>query len=392
MTDHYKFIRNVYFFNDLDDVAIKKIVVLCREKTVAKGEIIFSEGDLADNFFIVLDGTVEVWKDYHSPHPDLLALHTCGHLFGEMALVDDLPRSATVIAREKTALLYINRQDFRNIIQEDAAIALSIMKSVSSMVRLSNESFVEGLREKNRNLEQANRELQEAQAELVKAERLSALGKFSSLILHDIRNPLSVIRGYAELAYLSPQNQEKSKDCATKIMTEADRINRLANELLDYSRGEIRLNISIVAVQELIDQLCEAVRERFAARHITIDSEIAFPGPLLMDKERMLRARYNLADNARKAMPDGGTLKITVHAQGKTVFFEMADTGIGMSEEVQKHLYEPFFSFSKSGGTGLGMCIVKSIVEAHEGTLSFSSKEKAGTKFVIAIPPVVNDL
>jgi signal transduction histidine kinase len=386
MTDHYKFIRNVYFFNDLDDAAIKKIGALCREKSVDQGQIIFSEGDLADNFFIVLNGTVEVWKDYHSSQPDMLALHTGGHLFGEMALVDDLPRSATVIAREKTALLYINREDFRNIIQEDAAIALSIMKSVSSMVRLSNESFVEGLREKNRVLEQANRELKEAQAELVKAERLSALGKFSSLILHDIRNPLSVIRGYAELICLSPQNQAKGRDCALKIMTEADRINRLANELLDYSRGEIRLDISIVAVKDLVDQVCESVRERFATRNIAVETEINFPGPLLLDKERMLRALFNLADNARKAMPDGGTLKITVTTRGKTVFFEIADTGIGMSEEVQKHMYEPFFSFSKSGGTGLGMCIVKSIVEAHEGTLSFSSKEKSGTKFVIALP------
>ncbi len=388
MSDHYKFIRQVYFFNDLDDEAIKKIEAVCRVKKADKGEIIFSEGDHADNFFIVKDGTVEVWKDYHSAEPDMLALHTCGHLFGEMALVDDLPRSATVIAREPTTLLHINRQDFRDIIQDNAAIALSLMKSVSSMVRQSNESFVEGLREKNRTLEKANRELKEAQAELVKAERLSALGKFSSLILHDIRNPLSVIRGYAELINLSPQNQEKCRDCAGKIMTEADRINRLANELLDYSRGEIRLNISIVTMQELVDQLCESIRDRFTARRIAITTDIAFAGPLLLDKERMLRALYNLADNARKAMPDGGTLTIRVRTEGKTVFFELTDTGIGLSREVQEHLYEPFFSLSQSGGTGLGMCIVKSIVEAHEGTLSYTTREKQGTTFTIALPVI----
>jgi signal transduction histidine kinase len=386
MKEYFDFIRNVYFFNDLDEAAIKKIIAVCHKQTLAAGEIIFQEGDAASNFFIVLDGTVEVWKDYNSREPDMLALHTPGHLFGEMALIDELPRSATVIAREKTDLLFINRDDFQKIVKEDSRIALSIMKSVSSMVRQSNESFVEGLRERNRNLEKANRELKEAQAELLKAERLSALGKFSSLILHDIRNPLSVIRGYAELITFAPQNADKTKNCAGKIISEADRINHLANELLDYSRGEIRLNISIVGMKDLIDQLCESIQERFSTRHIDIVTDIRFSGPLLLDKERMLRALHNLADNARKAMPDGGAMKIDIFAKGKTVFFEIADSGIGMSEEVKQHIFEPFYSFSKSGGTGLGMCIVKSIVEAHEGTLSFLSKEKEGTCFTIALP------
>jgi signal transduction histidine kinase len=386
MKQYHDFIRDVYFFKDLNEATINKIVAVCHRRTANAGEIIFQEGDDASNFFIVLDGTVEVWKDYNSREPDMLALHTRGHLFGEMALVDELPRSATVIAREKTELLFINREDFQKIIKEDAGIALSIMKSVSAMVRQSNESFVEGLREKNRNLEKANKELKEAQAELLKAERLSALGKFSSLILHDIRNPLSVIRGYAELVMFSPQNAEKTKNCANKIIAEADRINHLANELLDYSRGEIRLNISIVGMKDLIDQFCESIQERLASRHIAIRKKIDFPGPLLLDKERILRALYNLADNARKAMPDGGTLSISVTAKGKTVFFEMADTGIGMSKEVQQHMFEPFYSFSKSGGTGLGMCIVKSIVEAHDGTLSFHSQENEGTSFIIALP------
>jgi signal transduction histidine kinase len=382
----FHFIKNIDFFNDLNDTAIRQIVEVCRKQTVNTGEVIFQEGDVANNFFIVMSGVVEVWKDYKSKEPDMLALHTRGHLFGEMALVDELPRSATVIAREKTELFYISREDFQKISKGDSAIALSLMKSVSSMVRVSNESFVEGLREKNRNLQKANQELKEAQAELLKAERLSALGKFSSLILHDIRNPLSVIRGYAELVCLSPQEPERSKKYAAKIMKEADNINRLANELLDYSRGEIRLTISIVGIKDLIGQLLEAIGERFAAGNISIMTQIDFNGPVLLDKERMFRALFNLADNARKAMPDGGLFKISVYSKGKFVYFETTDSGIGMSPEVQKRIFEPFFSFSKSGGTGLGMCIVKSIVEAHEGTLTFYSKEHEGTRFTIALP------
>ncbi|HEQ72558.1 MAG TPA: cyclic nucleotide-binding domain-containing protein [Spirochaetia bacterium] len=386
MENLFDFVRNVYFFNDLDERGIKKIVDVCHRRTFNTGDVIFHEGDEANNFFIVLSGTVEVWKDYHSDEPDMLAMHTRGHLFGEMALVDELPRSATVIAREKTEVLYISREDFQKIISGDAAIALSIMKSVSSMVRKSNESFVEDLRIKNRNLEQANRELKEAQAELLKAERLSALGKLSSLILHDIRNPLSVLRGYAELITMSPEQTDRVKVSSVRIMNEADRINRLANELLDYSRGEIRLNISIVSVSALVERLLELIRDRFEAQNISLSTEVAFDGQLLLDKERILRALFNLADNARKAMPEGGIFKLHVTKKGKMVVWEMTDTGVGMSEEVQRHMFEPFYSFSKSGGTGLGMCIVKSIIEAHEGSLSFFSQPGEGTRFTISLP------
>jgi signal transduction histidine kinase len=388
MKDYYEFIRNVYFFDGLTDDEILIIGNVCHKQTLNTGEIICKEGSEANRFFIILSGAVEVWKDYYQKEPDMLAVHGPGHLFGEMALVDALPRSATVIAREKTDLLYIYRDDFQRIITENSSIALSIMKSVSAMVRKSNESFVEGLREKNQKLEIAYKELQEAQEELLRSERLSAIGKFSSLILHDIRNPLSVIRGYAEMICFNVKDTERIKTSARKIVNEADRINHIANELLDYSKGEIRLNISIVKLDELITQLIDSISEKFKARGISIIHDVEFKGPVLLDRERILRMLYNLADNSRKAMPKGGVLKIKVFSKEKTLYFDITDTGIGMSKEMQKNIFEPFISYSKTGGTGLGMCIVKSIVDAHDGRLSLLSKESKGTKFRIAIPIV----
>jgi len=383
ITEH---IKEIYFFKDLDDDMLEQVTEAAHYRSFNSGEILFHEGDQANDFFLVIKGTVEVWKDYESDEPDLLALHTKGHLFGEMAIVDELPRSATVIARDKTDLLAISREDFFKLVRTDSSLALSLMKSVSSMVRKSNESFVEGLREKNRNLEQANKDLREAQAELLRAERLSALGKFSSLIIHDIRNPLSIIRAYGQMIGMNVKQPERLKKYSDKIVSEADRINRLANELLDYSRGEIRLNISIINLKDLVNEIVEEIQERFDSLSIKIVTEVEYPGPVLLDKERLYRVMLNLSDNARKAMPDGGTFTIRIANKSKMFFIEVADTGIGMSEEVKKHLYEPFCSFSKSGGTGLGMCIVKSIVEAHEGSLSFQSKEGEGTKFTLSFP------
>lgn len=380
------FLREVYFFKGLKDQELAALQKVCHEENHDAGDLIFEEGSLPDRFYIVADGTVEVWKDYHLSDSDLLAVHTKGHLFGEMALIDDLPRSATVIAKAPTRLYFINRDDFQRIIRDNSGIAVSIIKSVSSMVRQSNESFMEGLRARNRELVKANQALKEAQEELLRQERLSNLGKFSSLILHDIRNPISVMRGLAEMILLHTDNLERIERNAKKIIQESDRLNGLASELLDYSRGDIRLNMSIVDLNDFFTKVREAVQARFNTRSISTHIEVAYPGPVIMDNQRLFRVFLNLADNARKAMPRGGRFSIKAAKTDQCLKIEVSDTGVGMSREVQNKIFEPFFSSSDEGGTGLGMSIVKSIVEAHKGTLNVSSERHGGTTFTIMLP------
>ena len=386
MANYFEFLKNAYFFQDLTDIEIKKILNCCDKKSVEAGDVIFVEGEEATGFYIVISGAVEVWKDYKKKNAEMLAVHGPGHLFGEMALIDDKPRSASIVAGTCTKLLFINKKDFYKIIKSNSKIALSIMKSISSMVRKSNESYVENLRDQNIELEKKNKELKETQEELLRAERLSALGKFSSLILHDIKNPLSILRGYAELILMNPDKTDKTKKNAQKVINEADRINRLASELLDYSRGDIRLNISIVDIKDFINQVIESISNKFSALKISIKTSINFKGKILMDRDRMLRVFLNLANNSAKAMPTGGEFSITVAQKDTYLYFEVADTGEGMSREVVQKIFEPFFSFSKSGGTGLGMGIVKSIIDAHEGVLTVDSREFEGTTFTIAMP------
>jgi signal transduction histidine kinase len=379
-------LRDLYFFRSLTEEDLAKVASACREERFAPGEMICREGSPADRFFIILEGTVEVWKDWGTSEPDLLAVHGAGHLFGEMALIDELPRSATVVAHAPARLFSIGRQDFHRIITENASVALSVMRSVSSMVRTSNEKFVDSLRKRNRELLKANRELKSAQSQLLRAERLSVLGRFSSLILHDIRNPISTLRGLAELTLLHTEDAQLVQRNGERIISEADRLNRITGELLDFTRGEISLTMSIVDLRELVARVVEIIAERFAARRIEIVTDVAFAGPVIMDFDRMLRVLLNLADNSRKAMPRGGTFSLRVHDEGNRVVIEVADSGEGMNKAVQAKLFEPFFSSSKEGGTGLGMSIVKGIVDAHEGSLTFTTAEGAGTTFRIVLP------
>ncbi len=389
MSNRHSFLKDAYFFKGLSDEEIRKMERVCHEISYKSGEIIFEEGSKADRFYIISEGLVEVWKDFNIEERDLLAVHGRGHLFGEMALIDELPRSATVVAKEECRLLYINREDFHKIIMENSGIALSIMISVSSMIRRSNESFVDHLRERNRELEESNEALKEAQDELLRKDRLSTLGKFSSLILHDIRNPISVLRGLAEMILLHGDEEEKVERNAKRIIRELDRLNQLASELLDYSRGEIRLNMSIVDADRFVQQVVDEIDEKFSARNIEIRTELDCNTPLIFDNQRMFRVFMNLSDNARKAMPQGGTFWIRMAKKKKTLEIEISDTGVGMHPDVQQKIFEPFFSHSNQGGTGLGMPIVKSVIEAHNGTLLMVSKEGGGTSFRITLPLIV---
>jgi signal transduction histidine kinase len=291
-----------------------------------------------------------------------------------------------VLAKKPTRLFYIDRDDFQRIIQDNSEIAISILKSVTDMVRSSNEYFVENLRERARELEKTNQALQEAQEELLRRDRLSTLGKFSSLILHDIRNPLSVLRSLAEMIIINTGDRDKVERNAKRIITEADRLNQIASEMLDYSRGEIRLNMSIVDIRAFFDRFLEAVEEKMQARDIAVATEITISQPVIMDEQRMFRVFYNLADNARKAMPRGGTFRIKAFKADQTLKVEVSDTGVGMDPSIQRKIFDPFFSHSDEGGTGLGMSIVKSVVEAHNGTLFLTSKPGGGTTFRVTLP------
>jgi signal transduction histidine kinase len=379
-------LRELYFFQSLTDAELEKVASVCREECFEAGSLICREGSPADRFFIIIEGTVEVWKDWKDPEADMLAVHGSGHMFGEMALIDELPRSATVVARTTARLLSIGREDFHRIIRENASVALSVMRSVSSMVRVSNENFVESLRTRNRALVKANRQLKSAQSKLLRAERLSVLGRFSSLILHDIRNPLSILRGFAEMVLLHPTDTAIVDRNIKRIIEEADRLNRIAGELLDFSRGEINLNMAIVDLRDLVGQVTRIVAERFAARKIEIRADISYPGPVIMDNDRMVRVLLNLADNSRKAMPRGGVFSIAVLREERRLVIAVSDTGAGMESEVLDRLFEPFYSSSRVGGTGLGMSIVKSIIDAHEGAIVVDSRKESGTTFRISLP------
>ncbi len=386
--DYFNFLKRVYFFKNLEDEELLLIAEACHEQRYAAGSVVFPEGSVADRFFIVIEGKVEAWKNYYDDKPDLLGVHGPGHFFGEMALVDDLPRSATAVAKEDTLTLFLFRDDFHALVRGHSSIALSVMMSMSYLVRSSNELYVEDLRARNEELKKAYTELQQAQSERLRNDRLSTLGKFSSLILHDIRNPLSIMKGQLQLMLMHLDDPARQRKSIQALATEATKLERLAGEFLDYSRGEIRLDFGIVDTAELLQKAADSLALRLERDGIHITVDAGCDGPSILDGDRMSRVIYNLIDNARKALIgcDRKQLTLSSRFEDDTLVIAVADSGSGMDGVTLAHVFEPFYSASGQGGTGLGLLIVRNVIEAHGGTLSVDSSPGKGTTVTIRIP------
>lgn len=385
MSDALPFLRHAYFFQELPETVIRAVAAVCHSEHYQGGQVVFREGTQGDRLYIVLSGEVQVWKNHGSVDASLLSEYGPGRIFGEMALVDRLPRSATAVATSPTELLYLDRSDFQGLVELHPQLSMSIMQSLSAIVRESNDSFVADLNHRNQELQKAYEKLERTQQELLHHERLSNLGKMSDMILHDIRNPAAVLKGYASMLEQVADDPQRVRDFARRVLVEAQRLSHMAGELLDYARGEVRLDMSVVKPSVIIKTAVGYMRERALASNITIEKKILNDTACIVDFDRIVRALLNLLDNARKACRAGGTVQIIADRRDGVACFIIRDDGVGMSPEVRRRVFEPFYSRSV-GGTGLGMLVVKNIVEAHGGHLEIESTEGEGSEITVQLP------
>jgi len=162
--DHLKTIEQLQRLSDED---LQLIEAACEEEPYKDGEVIIAEGATNDKFFILIDGTVQIWKKFQQPDQELLTVYSQGRMFGELALIEDLPRSATVAAKGPVRLLAVKRDDFKQLIAQSQAFSLMIMQSISATIRERTESFIERLKSRNWYLgkvyEQMKEEMKERQ-------------------------------------------------------------------------------------------------------------------------------------------------------------------------------------------------------------------------------------
>ncbi len=224
-------------------------------------------------------------------------------------------------------------------------------------------------------------ELRALEQQVRQKEQMAAIGAMSAGIAHEIRNPLASIAGSFDLLKTDLSLGPDQRQLVDIITRETERLNRTITEFLSYARPASPKRRS-VDLSELISETVQLMRNspelkpshKIETRLRAVKSEV--------DESMMRQVFYNLASNAFKAMPEGGTLTISLEARNGNARIRFEDTGIGLGEEDVKKLFVPFNS-SFRNGTGLGLPIVYQIVNAHNGSIAVKSRKGMGTTFVI---------
>jgi signal transduction histidine kinase len=230
-------------------------------------------------------------------------------------------------------------------------------------------------------------QLRKAEEEKLHSERLAMVGKMASSIVHDFRTPMSTINLAVEsLQKGNNVSPERIHEWYTVIHLSVRRMVMMAQELLDFSRGEMRIEKQETNIDNFIDTLAQSVRPGLEQAHVTLQVTPRFPGDAMIDAERLHRAFVNIINNAQDAMPKGGMLSIRTEKNNGLVRFEIQDTGVGVPPEIKDRMFDAFVTAGKTKGTGLGLAITKRIIDQHGGSIFVESNPGKGTMFRIEIP------
>ena len=232
-------------------------------------------------------------------------------------------------------------------------------------------------------------EMKRLQAELIQSEKLALVGKMSSSIAHELRNPLVPIGGFARIIYKKLEEGSPIKKYAEIIIKEIDRLERLLHDLLYYTK-EVKPVMQPANLNEIINELIILYEDTFNERKIKVDARISPEIPLItLDPTQIKQSLMNLLYNAIQAMPDGGILTIESRMEERegihyaSVYIH--DTGCGIPDEVMKRIFDPFYT-TKIHGLGLGLTLTKNIIELHGGEIEVKSEGGKGTTFKISLP------
>src|ERR1051325_10953652 len=362
-------LANNRIFEGIETDLLEQIAPSVHVVQLAEGEVIFREGDPGDLLYLVGEGSVRISKSGRGGEQETLGVIQPGNFFGEMALLDGQPRSAMATAVGNTLLGTVDEPTFQHILElAPSRLHMNFLRSVTERLRSVNSHFI---------------------SEVMRSERLSLVGSMANSIIHDLKNPICIIRSGCDL--IGERSNDPAQRQLLKMMDNAvDGMLAITQELLDYARGHSELKCETVTIWHLLDELNTQSLCLLPGKNVQFAKDIRYDGEIRVDFARFVRVLCNLIKNACEAMPQGGILTIATDLIEHEVVIRISDTGIGIPPEILQKVFEPFVTHGKSHGTGLGMAIAKSIVTAHQGKISVRSVPGSGTTVEIRLPAPVS--
>ncbi|MBA3394024.1 MAG: GAF domain-containing protein [Deltaproteobacteria bacterium] len=214
-------------------------------------------------------------------------------------------------------------------------------------------------------------------------DRLASIGLMLGGLLHDLKTPMTIISGYAQLMASSDDAAQREK-YVEQIQRQFDLMAGMTREVLAFARGDSDLVIRKVYVNRFAEEIATQLGAAVAGRGIEFEVEARYDGVAFFDEQKLMRVFHNLTSNAIEAMPDGGHLRVRIDREGDDLVWTVTDTGQGIPAAVHARMFE-LFATGRKGGTGLGLAIVKRVVDDHKGTIRCDTGP-AGTAFTIRMP------
>lgn len=368
-------------FPGINQLEIDELLNRSQVMNYVKGIVLTREGEIESKFYILLDGRVSVTKTINNIEQRHLKELEAGDFFGEMALIHNAPRAATVTAIEPVTVLEIERDDFDRVLRHSSSVAMSMVREISSRLRENDEMAIEDLRMRASELAEAYQRL--AEQELARRE-------FLTNVAHELRNPLMAAGGFLQLIQKGLITPEKMPGVIDMVARNIGQITTLVNDILFLQEMDLILpKFQPVNMGELAGEVVDAYHEKAAANLVTLHLQISAGLPATSgDPKTLERALAALVDNAIKFSPDGGQVTVSVREGDSAIIVDVVDSGIGIEKERLPRIFDRFYHLEQSGdnlfeGIGLGLAITQQVIKQHNGRLTVESEPGKGSTFSI---------
>ena len=360
-------LESITLFRYLGRNELQALRFIAQERHFAAHTEIFHENDPGNGVYFVKDGLVEISSLVGDSERHVFSQLGPGEIFGEMAMIEHRPRSATATALKDTDVYFLPRGEMLSLIERSPGLAFSLLQQISHRLREFNRVYLR---------------------EVVQAERLAVVGNFARSIVHDLKNPLTIIglsAGTLDRPDLRPEARAQAQ---ARIRKQVERINDMVGDILIFTEGKRPdAEIKPASYHAFVLDLIADLRAEAELKDARIEMQNEPPAILVpFNPRRLSRVFSNLVHNATDMMPNGGTIFLRFHCDEKEIVTEIEDTGPGIAPEIADQLFEVFATFGKAHGTGLGLSICKKIIEDHKGRIWARNEPGRGAVFAFALP------
>ncbi|MDO8752523.1 MAG: HAMP domain-containing sensor histidine kinase, partial [Anaerolineales bacterium] len=313
----------------------------------------------------------------------ILKTLSTGDFFGEMALIHNAPRAATVEALTDLIVLELDKEGFDRILKHSPSVSMAMVQEISSRLRQNDQLAIDDLRLRAQEVADAYQKL---------AEQDFARQAFLSTIAHELRTPLMVASGYLHALKKGMLPADQMDATIDTVARNVDRIVTLTNDLLFLQEVDLVLaEFQPVNIVDVVRQVVSKIEEKARGRQITIKvvGEGNVP-PVQGDIRFIERAITALVDNAIKFSGSGSQVEIRFLEQGEYIKTSVEDHGIGIAPEMRARIFDRFVRHEKNGdelygGLGLGLSIARQVIQQHKGSLEVESEAGQGSTFTISL-------